>query len=157
MSQEFRVVIPDEEHTVVQFRQEQLPGVAIINRALSNFTPRIVFRWHLSVMFQLKDLIEHGMPSLAERATLDPFGDRLDCDLKADAGKPNALFLARITWNASRELVYRVHDPEHANELLHYIITSKSYPREFDFTMDDDPDWNLTTWHLGAALAGRNR
>jgi hypothetical protein len=152
MSQEFRVVIPDEVHTVVNFQQDGHPGVAVLNSALTDFNPRVVFRWHLSVMFQLKDLIEHGMPSLAERATLDPFGDRLDADLKGDVSRPNALFLARITWNASRELVYRVHDPEHANDLLQRLITSSSYPREFDFRMDDDPEWGLAAWHLGTAL-----
>jgi len=155
MSDEFDevvVTIPDELHSVVQFRQDGLPGIALINRALVTFAPRIVFRWHLSIMFQLQDLIENGMPSLAERAVLDPFGDELDLDLKGDVDHPNALFLARITWNASRELIYRVHDPELANDILQHLINAETYPREFDFRMDDDPEWSLATWHLHKAL-----
>jgi hypothetical protein len=96
-SEAFEVIIPDELHSVVEFRQDGFPGVALINRALLTFTPRIVFRWHLSIMFQLRDLGENGVPSLAEREALDPFGDKLDGDLKGDVERPNALFLARIT------------------------------------------------------------
>lgn len=152
LSQEVEFIIPEEAHSVVTFRQQEHPGIALINRALVGFAPRIVFRWHLSIMFELKDLIDNGMPSLAERAILDPFGDQLGRAIKSDDERPNALFLARVTWNASRELIYRVHDPEPVNDLLQRIVRGRSYPRDFDFQLDDDPDWNLTNWHLGTAL-----
>ena len=154
MSEEFRVVIPEERLRIVEFRQDGLPGVAAINRALAAFEAREVFRWHLSIMITLEDLIENGMPSLAERDVVDEFGDELDRQLKAPDEKPNSLFLARITWNASRELVYRVHDPEDANTLLQRMIKDHEYPREYDFRMDDDPEWTLADWHLRTALGG---
>jgi hypothetical protein len=138
MSEEVEVFIPDESHSVVRFRQDGHVSIALINRALANFGPGAVFRWHLSVLIQLQDLVDDRMPSVAERALLDSFGDRLDQDIRADHVQPNALFLARITWNATRELIYRVLDPDRANELLQHIIRTKSSPREFDFRMDDD-------------------
>jgi len=87
-------------------------------------------------------------PSQADRDLLDPFEDSLRSLLNSDPARPNALFLARITWNGTRELIYRVHDPEVANDALQGIIKSREYPREFDFRMDDDPEWEMAEWHL---------
>ena len=147
-SNDYVVTIPDERLSIVRFRQDGMPGIGAINAALVGFEPRVVFRWHLSIRVELEDLIENGMPSQSERDIVDPFGDSLDTLLKGSPTKPNALFLARITWNASRELIYRVYDPEEANHLLQHVIASQDYPREFDFRMDDDPEWKLAAWHL---------
>ena len=109
--EEVQVVIPEEHYQIVEFRQEELPGIGVLNKALVEFQPRQVFRWHLSIMIQFENLIENGMPSQSDRDVVDPFGDSLDADLKVGPEHPNALFLGRITWNGTRELVYRVHDP----------------------------------------------
>ena len=58
-------------------------------------------------MIDFEDLIDNGMPSKSEREIVDPFGDRLDLLIKGDdLEKPNALFLARITWNKTRKLIW---------------------------------------------------
>ncbi len=46
---EYRVVIPEERFCIVEFRQENLPGIAVIKEALGPFEPKSVFAWHLSV------------------------------------------------------------------------------------------------------------
>ena len=148
---EYRVIIPTETYRLVDFRQEDLPGVAVINEALATFEPKAVFEWHLSVMLQCEDLIINGMPSKAERDVIDPYGDLLDAAFKGDnPDKPNALFLARITWNKTRELIYRVFDPEPANQYLVNVIEAKTHPRQFDYRIDPDPEWKLAEWHLNA-------
>lgn len=147
---EYRVIFPPDDFSVVEFRQDNLPGVAMVNRGLKQFEPKIVFQWHLSLMIQLTDLVENGMPSQAERETVDPFGDLLDERIRGDAKKPNALFLARITWNATRELIWRVYDPESVDTFLREMITGKSHPRGFDYRMESDPEWKLAQWHLTA-------
>ena len=150
---EYRVIIPDEDYQIVKFRQDDLPGVAVINRALREFEPKVVFSWHLSVMIQFVDLIEQGMPSQADRDLVDPFGDMLDARFKGDSPeKPNALFLARITWKGSRELIYRVFDPEPADAVLREVIEKKTYPREFDYRINNDAGWKLASWHLNACV-----
>ena len=148
---EYRVVVPEESYSIIEFRQDELPGIGAINTALRDFEPKVVFGWHLSLVLQLDDLIENGMPSRAEREVVDRFGDALDVGIKgSDAEKPNALFLARITWNATRELIWRVFDPEPANEYLQSLINevADARPRPFDFRMDHDPEWELAEWHL---------
>lgn len=148
----YRVIIPEEEYRLITFRQEGLPGVGVVNAALCEFEPKIVFAWHLSVMILFEDLIENGMPSPAEREIVDPFGNALDAVFKGDdVEKPNALFLARITWNRTRELIYRVHNPEPPHEHLSRMIAAKNHPRPFDYRIDHDPEWSLAQWHLRAA------
>jgi len=146
---EHKVSIPEEKYSVIQFIQEDLPGVGIVNSALVDFKPKEVFAWHLSVMIEFEDLVEKGMPSHSEREIVDPFGEQLDNIIKgSDPTKPNALFLARLTWNGTRELIWRVYDPEVINTDLQLVIESGSAPREFDYRMEEDEEWILAQWHL---------
>ena len=145
---EFKVEIPEDKPELFKFNQDNLPGIVYVNAALSGFEPKKVFVWHLSIIINLENLIENGMPSIEEREIIDPFGDELEKNIRGDLEKPNALFLARVTWNATRELIFRVFDPEIANDHLQSIISSKSYPREFDFRMEEDFEWQKTEFYL---------
>ena len=146
---DFKVIIPDEYYSLLNFRQDDLPGVAVVNTALKEFEPKIVFSWHLSIMIDLDDLIDNGMPSKSEVEVIDNYGDYLDNEIKGkNKERPNALFLARITWNKTRELIWRVYDPEISNSFLQEIITANSSPRQFDYRIDPDDNWELAKWHL---------
>jgi hypothetical protein len=147
----YRVVIPDEQGKVVRFDEAGMPGLAVINSALRAFEPKLVFAWHLSLTLRFSDLIANGMPSREERAVTEPFEDMLEARFKGDEReKPNAVFLARITWNGTRELVYRVYNPEPIDALLKQIISAKSHPRDFDYRLAHDPEWKRAEWHLTA-------
>jgi hypothetical protein len=153
-SKEYRVVIPQEDCALIEFVQDGNPGVMTVNGALKDFEPKIVFSWHLSVMLNFKNLIDNGMPSKAEREVVDPYGDQLDAAFKgADPEKPNALFLARITWNKTKELIYRVCEPKPIHNYLQAVIKEKSWPRTFDYRIDPDPKWKLAEWHLNTLNA----
>jgi hypothetical protein len=153
---DYRVVIPNDRFHIVEFRQEDMPGIAVVNEALVLFEPKVVFDWHLSIMLKFEDLVLNGMPSRAERELVDPWESLVEAAVKGeDPDKPNALFLARITWNATRELIYRVYEPEAVNRYLVNVIDSKSYPREFDYRMEHDPRWELAKWHINACCKSR--
>jgi hypothetical protein len=146
---EYRVVIPNESYSILQFNKNNLPGIAVVNTALRGFEPKVVFAWHLSIILEFRQLIERGMPSQDEQDVVDTWGDELGAAIKgADIEKPNSLFLARITWNATRELIWRVYQPESVNDYLQQIIKSETFPRQFDYRMDHDPEWKMTEWHL---------
>jgi len=149
MKKQYRVVIPEAKYRIIEFVQEGFPGVGFINISLRDFEPKAVFVWHLSIMINLEDLIEIGMPSKKEREVIDEFESRLDLLLKGpDANKPNALFLSRITWNETRELMWRIYNPELANQILQTIIDENQSPRQFDYRMDCDEKWKLAEWVL---------
>jgi len=147
---EVRVTFPEEVFSTIEFKQDDLPGIGVITSSLKDFKHRNVFPWHLSIVLYYDDLIDNGMPSVQERELTDPFCDHLEELLKGgNSEKPNGLFLGRITWNATRELIWKIHDPEIADKELKRIIDTEEHPRPFDYKMESDPEWELSKWHLG--------
>jgi len=55
----------------------------------------------------------------------------------------NAIFLARITARGERVLLYRVHDPEKADEALQLLISTPDTVREWEYQMEYDVGWML--------------
>ena len=146
-AQEYHVTIPEEVHAIVQFKQDELPGVAVVNSALVEFEPKVVFSWHFSMLIDAKDLGENGMPTPEEQQVLYDFEDTIDPVVKAQG---NALFLARVTHDGQRQLIYRVHSPEPLNDYLQGLIKSKNHQREFDYRIEPDGSWELAKWYLNA-------
>jgi hypothetical protein len=144
----YKVVIPKEVLTLIKFRQRDLPGFATVNSALKEFEPKIVFPWHLSVLIRCGQLVEDRLPSTDEQNLLYEFEDKLDPLIKA---KGDALFLARVTHDAHREIIWRVHDPEAANSVFRGILLTGNYPREFEYRIDEDPSWEKAVWYLDKA------
>ena len=142
---EYRVVIPKEVFAILEWQDEGLPAICVVNQSLANFELKVVFGWHLSIVLNCQQIAEQGMPTRDEKQVLDRFGALLDRHLKADG---NALLLARITWNATRQLLYRVYDPEIANQYLVGIIDAESQLREFDFQMIHDEKWEQAKFYL---------
>jgi hypothetical protein len=146
---EYKVIIPEEKYTIVEYKQENLPAIMVMNVSLLKFEPKEAFSWNLSILIQFNELNNNGMPAKEETDLIIPFEECIDVQLKGtDKNKPNSLFLARITWNGTRELIYRVYDPENVNNYLQKIIKNKNYPREFDFRMEYDEKWKLNEWFL---------
>lgn len=144
---EVRIVLPEESYTLMEYKQENLPCIAVVNTGLLGFEHKDIFRWHLSVIIDFEELIDNGMPSEEERAIVDPFCDQLDEEIKAGG---NALFLVRETWNKTRRLVWMVYDPEIANQHLQYIIEHYRHPRPFDYRMEQDANWEQPEWYFRA-------
>jgi len=46
-------------------------------------------------------------------------------------------------WNKTPELIWRVYDPEISNSFLQEIILPNSSPRQFDYRIDPDDNWEL--------------
>ncbi len=143
------VVIPDKYFSIIKFKQEGHLGIGSINTALQDFEPKVIFPWHLSLMIKLEETIENGMPTNAEFDLIDSFESQVETALnKVDEKSPNALFLARISWNETVELIWRIHNPETANSEIQNIIKNNAYPRYFDYRIDPDKNWDLAKWHL---------
>ena len=137
---EVRVVIPVEEFGILEWQDEGLPCICVLNSALRGFEPKRVFSWHLSVIIDFEEFNDRGLPPREERGIVDPFCDKLNEEIKAGG---NALFLLRETWNGTRRMVWRVYDPEIADSHLKYLLEYHQYPRPIDYHMTQDMELSL--------------
>lgn len=80
------------------------------------------------------------MPTIREIEVLNHVEQEISAALQV---KENALFLGRVTCRGTRDLLYRAHDPKIANEALQQLISTDSQSREWEFRMEQDPDWQL--------------
>jgi hypothetical protein len=137
------VEIPDPHYSLIDTERDGNPAVVVLNDALERFKHRDIFPWHLTITIEATRLAKNGMPTKAEASILDDLGDKIDDALAAcrtEHGSINALFLARITWNGQRELVYRVHDPKLVDAELKKRIALPTV-RERNCEMHSDEEW----------------
>lgn len=137
MTDTVKIDIPEPHYTLFNATRADLPEVVVVNDALLSFAHTSIFPWHLEVTIDAEALSENGMPTPDESATLFEVGDVLE---SAIVGY-NAIFLARSTWNGFRQLSFRVHDPEVANDLLQRLIAVEPPLRQWDYRMEHDPEW----------------
>lgn len=141
---ELRVVLPEPKYTVFDAQRDGLPEVVVVNESLFSFLEIEAFPWHLRVTLEARELGDNGMPTPEESVVIAGVGDEIEAKLLqglTGLGAPNALFLARSTWNAGRELEYQVHDPKVAHAALQGLLEGKEWAREWQYEMKNDPQW----------------
>ena len=144
---EVRIVLPEESWTLIEYKMDDLPCIAMVNSGLMDFEHGEIFRWHLSLIIDLEGIADNGMPSQEERDVVDPFCDQLDEEIKAGG---NALLLVRETWNKTRRLVWMVYDADIAHQHLQFIIDHHRHPRPFDYRMEVDSEWKHPEFYFRA-------
>lgn len=133
-------MIQTPHYSLVNTSKGSDPAVVVVNTALCNLKHREAFPWHLRLTIECKSLADNGMPTTEEVAVLECFEDEVTTALQHDE---NAFFLARVTCRGERELIYRVRDPEIANDFLQAFVEEPSQGREWDYRMEYDSDWAL--------------
>lgn len=132
--------IPKPYYTLIDTSIGDDPAVVVVNSALRTFKDRDAFPWHLRVSVDCKLLGANGMPTTKEGNALNQLEDSITSTLQVDQ---NAIFLARITARGERVLLYRVRDPDIANDTLQTLLSTPKPLREWDYQMKQDPDWEL--------------
>ena len=143
-----KVIIPEDKFAVVHSTYDGTPAVIVVNTSLRKFKPKDVFGWSCSLVMNYKDLAENGMPTSEESEFVYQYLEGLSKQIIGDPSHPNALYLARVTWNGTCEVIWQVNNPEPVNEFLKGIIDSETYPREFNYKMEYDAKWNNVSWYL---------
>ncbi len=148
-SEDIEVFIPEESYQILEFTQDNLPGIAVVNIELNNENLKKVFSWNCSILIDLIEVSDYGIPTQNELKIIEEFEEYLDDKIKgADKKKPNALFFGRVTWNSTRQLIWKVYSPKTINDFLIDFIENEKYPREFDYCIEEDENWQLTEWYL---------
>lgn len=133
-------MVPEPYYTLINTSKGKDPAVVVVNSALRTYEDREAFPWHLKISIDCKLLGTNGMPTAEEGEVLQRLEEDITNSLQT---AQNAVFLARITCRGERELVYRVHDPDVANETLQQRVSTPSQLREWDYRMEHDADWEL--------------
>lgn len=127
-------------YTLINTSRGRDPAVVVVNSALRAFKNRDAFSWHLKLNITCEGVGENGMPTNHEVEILNQLEEEISQALQV---KENSLFLARITCRGTRDLLYRAHDPEIANEALQKLIAANTQSREWEYRIEEDPDWLL--------------
>ena len=136
------VAIPEEVFSVVEsMSEDNKPAVAVVNTSLRDFKDRDVFGWTCSLTIEYKDLANNGMPSQEEYNLVVNWVTQLDSVIKGDPKHPNALFLARETFDGMLDVYWQVYDPEPVHQYLQSIIQGEKYLRELDYRIEKDIQW----------------
>lgn len=133
-------MVPEPYYTLINTSKGKDPAVVVVNSALRTFDARSLFLWHLRIGIACKVVGNNGMPTAEECQVLECLEGTISKPLQL---QQNALFLARITCQRERSLLFRVQDPEIASELLQSLVSEASPLREWDYRMEHDPDWEL--------------
>lgn len=144
-----KIEIPEAHYTLFNATRDALPEVIVVNDALLRFEHGDIFPWSLRVRLEAEGLGDHGMPTPDESRLLFEIGDAIESkmlDTRTALGARNALFLARSTWNALRELYFQVHDPEIADAALKQMLAEHDGSREWEYRMTHDPQWEEAGW-----------
>jgi len=139
------MTVPGDSYVAIQAESDGLPDIWLVNQALDALAPRAAFGWHLSIIIDMAEHSEHWLPTKAEQAVLAGLGESFRSHLQAGG---NAVMLASITWNGTRQLVFRVRDPERANAYLTSVVEDPSPIRPLEFRMEGDPRWALAEQYL---------
>ena len=143
-----KVLIPKEKFAVIAGSLDGKPAVVVVNTKLRKFKSKDVFGWSCSLVINYKDLAENGMPTSEESEFVYQYLEGLSKQIIGDPIHPNALYLARVTWGGTCEVIWQVNNPKLVDELLKGIIESKSYPRDFDYRIEYDAKWDSVSWYL---------
>ena len=64
--EEIKILIPEENYQILEFNQDNLPGVAVVNSALKDENLKKVFSWNCSILIDFDETAENGMPTNEE-------------------------------------------------------------------------------------------
>ncbi|WP_235582303.1 DUF695 domain-containing protein [Rhizobacter sp. Root1221] len=139
------MVVPEAHFTVFRTSRSGLPEVVSVNDALLSFRDIRIFRWHLCVTIAAVDVAENRLPSKDEMDVLYMIGDEIEDVVlggRTEHDSNNAVILATSAWDATREVLFQVYDPEIAHAALQKLLHGKLWPRKWNYEMDDDPEWS---------------
>ena len=142
------VEIPEDAFIALDYTIEGHPTIGIINVGLKNLKRKDIFGWNLSLIFDLEDIGKNGIPSGEELGIIQDYCESLERKFNDAIGKTNALFLFRETYDGISHVTWRVYDAESADFILQEEILRKTHPREFEYRMEYDEDWQLVEWYM---------
>lgn len=147
------ISIPEESFSVIESTdKEDNVMLSVVNSSLRRFkedtTFKRVFGFYCSILFEYKDVDEFQWPSKKEFSTMQKYTENIIKGIKGDSEHPNALFVARVTYKGTCEIICMLNNPDPAIEYLDGIISKGKAKRAFEYRIEGDPEWESIGWFL---------
>lgn len=124
----------------------------VINSALKQHKDdaplKQVFNHYCSVIFDYNDVDDNRWPTSEEFSSMQDYVGTVDKSLKINDEHPNALFVARVTHKGTCQTIWMLHDPQPAIDYLDGVIAEGNQTREFEYSIEGDPEWDNIGYFL---------
>jgi len=104
-----------------------------------NFPDKNSFPWLLELLVHFEESKSDGLPTGSELETINEFQDEL---LAALSGVTELHNVGHLTGNDQREFFCYLPEPSSAHALL-TMLTNKPSKRDFQYSITEDPSWEL--------------
>jgi hypothetical protein len=131
-------VTRQEQFSVFQGELDGHPLVAMIDMSLRDCESKASFPWFLSVSIPLINPNKNGLNSDNDASALNAWEDSLETAITAEC---RFVYIGRVTWNGSREVLYYVDKPETLERRLKEP-GSALRTRAFAFRCERDDRWD---------------
>lgn len=140
--------LPRESYLGLHLETDGKTDVWLVNTALIAFPEKALFPWRLSIIIEMEETHEIGLPTAAEQRVLGGLGTALSALLKEN---DNAVFVGSGSCNGMRQMLYHIRDPEAAHRALTAFVASPAATRAMEYRMDQDAEWTHAGIYLEAA------
>jgi hypothetical protein len=131
--------------SVLQRNRDGHPLFATVDSSLRDKKARTGFAWFLSVSTQLKDPTTDGLTTNQEASELNDWEDLLERDYLRDC---RFVYVGRVTWNGTRQLLFYLDRPDCAEPTLKKF--AHDFPkRVFHFQCQPDEQWEKVSSYFG--------
>ena len=148
-----QILIPDESFNLVESTDsEGAKALMVINAAFKlhkDDTPlKQVFGYYCSIIFDYNDVDDNLWPTPEEFSIMQDYVGTFDKAIKVNDEHPNALFVARVTHKGTCQMIWMLHDAQTTIEYLDGVISEGNQIREFEYSIEGDPEWKCIEWFL---------
>jgi hypothetical protein len=131
----------------LQGEKDGHPLVAIIDSSLRDKKARTGFPWFLSISTPLKDPTADGLPTNQEASDLNDWEDLLEKNYLQGC---RFVYVGRVTWNGTRQLLFYLDKPDCVEPKLK-MFAHDSPKRVFDFQCQRDERWEKVSSYFGGS------
>ena len=114
-----------------------------INENAIDIAQKNDFRWYCEVTTWLEETTDDGLPTADERRVLDKLEEILDYIVKGpDLDNPEGVYIGHGVGNGRMVSAWMVRYSEKVSEKFKAYIHADRYLRNFEFRIEEDPQWN---------------
>lgn len=127
----------DESFSVLEGKLNGLPLMAMIDMGLRGYKLKAQLPWFLSLTTNLSETTKDGQPTTKESTNLEEWEDLVE---KRISTACQFVYVGRVTWNASRELLFYADSTEPISSVLE-ALSAEHMIRSFSFHCERDDKW----------------